>query len=278
MLLVDNSQIILANIFQASKDGEPLNEDYIRHTVLNTYRKYRTQFHDFGEFVICNDGNDYWRKNVFPYYKQNRKKQQEARKEEWTAVFKILDKIRDEIKENFPYPSIRLKGAEADDIIYVLTKAHYQSEPVLILSNDKDFQQLQIFPNVKQYSPMTKEFITCPDPREFLFNQIISGDSSDGVPNILSDDDTFVTDGKRQVRMTQKRITELKESAEHSSFFENPKYIRNKTLIDLTSIPDDIQERILEEFNSQQGKGREKLLDYFMKHKLKTLLPDIEEF
>lgn len=278
MLLVDNSQIILANIFQASKDGEPLNEDYIRHTVLNTYRKYRTQFYDFGEFVICNDGNDYWRKNVFPYYKQNRKKQQEARKEEWTAVFKILDKIRDEIKENFPYPSIRLKGAEADDIIYVLTKAHYQSEPVLILSNDKDFQQLQIFPNVKQYSPMTKEFIVCENPREFLFNQIIGGDSSDGIPNILSDDDTFVTDGKRQARLTQKRIVELKEAAETSEFFENPKYIRNKTLIDLTSIPDELQERILETYKSQQGKGRSKLLNYFMEHKLKTLLPDIEVF
>jgi len=278
MLLIDNSQIILANIFQASKDGQPLNEDYIRHTVLNTYRKYRVQFRDFGQLVVCNDGSDYWRKGIFPQYKQNRRKQQEARKDEWAEVFKVLDKIRDEIKDNFPYPSIKLRGAEADDIIYVLTKAHYQSEPVLILSNDKDFQQLQIFPNVKQYSPMTKEFITCPDPREFLFNQIIFGDSSDGIPNIFSDDDTFVTDGKRQVRMTQKRIAELKESAEHSSFFENPKYIRNKTLIDLTSIPDDIQERILEEFNNQQGKGREKLLNYFMEHKLKTLLPDIEEF
>ena len=278
MLLIDNSQIILANIFQASKEGEPLNEDYIRHTVLNTYRKYRVQFRDFGQMVVCNDGNDYWRKKFFPYYKQNRRKQQEAKKEEWAEVFKILDKIRDEIKEYFPYPSIRLQGAEADDIIYVLSKAYYQSQQILILSNDKDFQQLQIFSNVKQYSPMTKEFIVCQNPREFLFNQIISGDSSDGVPNMLSDDDTFVTDGKRQVRMTQKRIVELKEAAETSGFFENPKYIRNKTLIDLTSIPDELQERILEEYKNQQGKGRDKLLGYFMDHKLKTLLPDIEEF
>lgn len=278
MLLIDNSQIILANIFQASKDGEPLNEDYIRHTVLNTYRKYRVQFRDFGQMVVCNDGNDYWRKKFFPYYKQNRRKQQEAKKEEWKEVFKILDKIRDEIKEYFPYPSIRIQGAEADDIIYVLSKAYHQSQRILILSNDKDFQQLQIFSNVKQYSPMTKEFIVCENPREFLFNQIISGDSSDGVPNMLSDDDTFVTDGKRQVRMTQKRIMELKEAAETSEFFENPKYVRNKTLIDLTSIPDELQERILEEYKNQQGKGRDKLLGYFMNHKLKTLLPDIEEF
>ena len=78
MLLIDNNQIILANIFQASKDGEPLNEDYIRHTVLNTYRKYRTKFRQYGDMILCNDGNNYWRKQVFPYYKANRKKQQEA--------------------------------------------------------------------------------------------------------------------------------------------------------------------------------------------------------
>lgn len=278
MLLVDNSQIILANIFQASKDGEPLNEDYIRHTVLNTYRKYRVQFRDFGQMVICNDGSNYWRKKFFPYYKQNRRKQQEAKKDEWTEVYKVLDKIRDEVKDYFPYPSVRVHGAEADDVIYVLTKAYYQTEPILILSNDKDFQQLQIFPNVKQYSPWTKEFVACPDPRQFLFEQIIGGDSSDGIPNILSDDDTFVTDGKRQTRMTQKRIAELQKAAESSEFFENPKYIRNQTLIDLTAIPDDLQERILEAYNGQQGKGRDKLLDYFMEHKLKNLLPSIEEF
>jgi hypothetical protein len=278
MLLIDNNQIILANIFQASKDGEPLNEDYIRHTVLNTYRKYRTDFRKYGDLVICSDGTDYWRRKYFPYYKQNRRKQQEAKKDEWKAAFAVLDKIRNEVAEVFPYPSIRLQGAEADDIIYVLTKTYCQSENILIISNDKDFQQLQIFPNVQQYSPTTKEFLKCEDPRGVLFEHIIGGDSSDGVPNMLSDDDTFVTDGKRQVRMTQKRIDQLKKDSENSSFFEDPKYIRNSTLIDMNNIPQDLQDKILETYQSQQGKGREKLLQYFMDHKLKTLMPHLEEF
>jgi len=278
MLLIDNNQIILANIFQAAKDGEPLNEDYVRHTVLNSYRKYHTKFRQYGEMILCNDGNNYWRKDVFPYYKANRKKQQELKKDEWKAVFEVLDTIRDEIKEVFPYPSIRLQGAEADDIIYTLCKTHYQTEKVLIVSNDKDFQQLQIFPNVEQYSPTTDKYLTCSDPRGFLFEHIIGGDSSDGVPNMLSDDDTFVADGKRQTPMTQKRINQLKKDAESSEFYENPKYVRNSTLIDMSNVPTDLQDRILDAYNNQKGKGRDKLLQYFIDHRLKSLMPHLEEF
>ena len=278
MLLIDNNQIILANIFQASKDGEPLNEEYIRHTVLNTYRKYRTKFRQYGEMILCNDGNNYWRKDIFPYYKANRKKQQEAKKDEWKAVFDVLDTIREEVKDIFPYPSLRLKGAEADDIIYTLCKTYSQNEKVLIISNDKDFQQLQIFPNVEQYSPTTDKYLVCSDPRGVLFEHILGGDSSDGIPNILSDDDTFVQDGKRQTPMTQKRIAQLKVDAEQSSFYENPKYIRNSTLIDMSNVPQDLQDRILETYESQKGKGRTKLLQYFIDHKLKSLMPHLEEF
>jgi len=278
MLLIDNNQIILANIFQAAKDGEPLNEDYVRYTVLNSYRKYHTKFRQYGEMILCNDGNNYWRKDVFPYYKANRKKQQELKKDEWKAVFEVLDTIRDEVKEIFPYPSIRLQGAEADDIIYTLCKTHYQIEKVLIVSNDKDFQQLQIFPNVEQYSPTTDKYLTCSDPRGFLFEHIIGGDSSDGVPNMLSDDDTFVADGKRQTPMTQKRINQLKKDAESSEFYQNSKYIRNSTLIDMSNVPQDLQDRILDAYNNQKGKGRDKLLQYFIDHKLKSLMPHLEEF
>jgi hypothetical protein len=278
MLLIDNNQIILANIFQASKDGSPLNEDYIRHTVLNTYRKYRTKFRQYGDMILCNDGNNYCRKDIFPYYKANRKKQQESKKDEWKAVFEVLDTLREEIKEIFPYPSIRLLGAEADDVIYTLCKTYSQTEKILIVSNDKDFQQLQIFPNVEQYSPTTDKYLMCDNPREFLFEHIIGGDSSDGVPNILSDDDTFIEDGKRQTPLTQKRILQLKKDAENSEFYENPKYIRNSTLIDMSNVPQDLQDRILETYENQKGKGRDKLLQYFIDHKLKTLMPHLEEF
>ena len=278
MLLIDNNQIILANIFQAAKDGEPLNEDYVRHTVLNSYRQYRTKFRSYGEMIICNDGSDYWRKQHSPHYKANRKKQQLKNAEEWKAVFEILDGLREEIKDIFPYPSIRLKGAEADDIIYTLCKTYAQSEKILIVSNDKDFQQLQMFSNVEQYSPTTDKYLTCSDPRGFLFEHVIGGDSSDGIPNILSDDDTFVQDGKRQTPMTQKRIAALKQDAEGSEFYQNPKYIRNSTLIDMSNVPQDLQDRILDTYESQKGKGRDKLLQYFIDHKLKTLMPHLEEF
>jgi len=278
MLLIDNNQIILANIFQAAKDTENFNEDYIRHTVLNSYRKYRMMFREYGELVVCNDSCNYWRKQWFPHYKQNRKKTQDAAPDQWKEVYSILDVIRDEIKEIFPYPNIRIQGAEADDIIFALTKRFAQQEKIMILSNDKDFQQLQIFPNVKQYSTNKKELMECADPRGYLLEHIIKGDSSDGVPNMLSDDDTFMTDGKRQTVMTAKRLEALKKQSEESSFCELPNYIRNKTMIDLSCIPMALEESILDSYQEQQGKGREKLFNYFIDHKLKELLPSIEEF
>ena len=145
MLLIDNNQIILANIFQAAKDTENFNEDYIRHTVLNSYRKYRMMFREYGELVVCNDSSGCWRKQWFPHYKQNRKKIQESKPDQWSEVYSILDTIRNEIKEIFPYPNIGIIGAEADDIIFALTKRFAQQEKIMILSNDKTFSNFRFF-------------------------------------------------------------------------------------------------------------------------------------
>ena len=64
----------------------------------------------------------------------------------------------------------------------------------MILSGDKDFIQLHKYKNVTQYSPITKKFVNGIDPDEYLYEHILKGDVSDGVPNVLSVDNTF-TDG-----------------------------------------------------------------------------------
>ena len=79
-----------------------------------------------------------------------------------------------------------------------------RSEDILIISSDKDFQQLQSFGNIKQYSPAHREYLVCENPEWYLSNHIIRGDSSDGIPNILSDDDTFINPDKKQTIMNKK--------------------------------------------------------------------------
>ena len=75
--------------------------------------------------------------------------------------------------------------------LQVLTQHAYildTGKPTLIVSGDKDFQQLQRYDNVKRWSPNLNKFIEPEDPQEFLKEHILKGDKSDGIPNILSND------------------------------------------------------------------------------------------
>ena len=76
--------------------------------------------------------------------------------------------------------------------------------------------------------------LVCERPDSFLFNHIMKGDVSDGVPNILSDDDTFVVEGKRQKPMNAKAKTRVREVINGNEVDEtiSRNYDRNRQLID----------------------------------------------
>ena len=161
---------------------------------------------DYGELVICCDDRHYWRKEVFKHYKAGRKKDRDKSDLDWNSIHDIMNTLYNEISLNFPYKNLKLNKVEADDIIAVLCQKYNKEEKILIVSSDKDFQQLQRYENVKQYSPLKKSYIACEEPENFILEHIIKGDSSDGIPNILSDDDTFVNKEKRQSLVEQKRF------------------------------------------------------------------------
>jgi 5'-3' exonuclease len=281
MILLDNNQIILANLFQSIKTEPNISEDLLRHLVLNSYRMIRKTFmNEYGELVICHDSSNSWRKKFFPLYKANRAKAHDQSEHDWDKIYSILNIVRDEISETFPYKNVKANNAEADDIIAILAKNYHLTEKILIVSNDKDFQQLQRYSNVKQYSTFKKEYLDCSNPENFLQEHIIRGDSSDGIPNILSDDDSFMNENKRQNRLTKKAYDDVCNSI---SNIENTKYFRNwernQTLIDFNKIPDNIETQILTEFNKPLlVTDRSKILPYMITHKLKNLISSIEEF
>ena len=277
MILIDNNQILIANVFATMRHNQEIDEDFLRHMVLNTYRMFRTKFSkEYGELVICNDSTNYWRKEIFPFYKASRKKSMDKSDIDWSAIFSVMDIIKNEVKETFPYKNLKVDRTEADDIIGVLCETYHANEKILIVSNDKDFQQLQRYPNVKQYSPAKKKFLDCDDPEMFLLEHIITGDSSDGVPNILSDDDVFVTEGKRQKPCGGKKVTSIKESMEQ--WKESDNWNRNQTLIDMTKIPDEYRTEILSQFDREVNQSRSQLLNYFIQKNLKNLMSNIGDF
>lgn len=285
MILLDYSQIVIANVMMNTK---MMSEDFIRHSILNTIRMYHQKFKDeYGEMIVCCDGANNWRRDTFEHYKAARKTTRDKSDFDWKELFRLLHQIRGEISENFPYKVLHINKAEADDIIATLVIKRepklngvvYESEPVLIVSSDKDFLQLQKFENVKQYSPLKKKFISTDNPNVFLKEHILKGDVSDGVPNFLSADDTFVSD-KRQKPLAKKKLSVWSE-LEPDVFCEGEmlrNYKRNEMLIDLTKIPDWLQTNIVNDFNSQPNTGRSKLFNYFVKHKLKNLMEHINEF
>lgn len=281
MIILDLSQVMIATLMVqlGNHKNAKLDENLLRHMVLNSIRANKMKFAaEYGELVIAADGRRSWRKDVYPYYKANRKKARDASELDWNLIFDSLNRIRDELKEFFPYRVIQIENAEADDVIASLVK-QYNYEKILILSGDKDFQQLQQYPNVKQYSPVLKKYITCKDPVLYLKEHIMRGDEGDGVPNFLSADDTLVTD-KRQKPIYAKKLEHWVQ-ANPMQFCNDDmlrNYKRNQILVDFEYIPRDIEESILVEYDNQAGKNRSKLFNYFIEFKLRNLVESINDF
>ena len=150
----------------------------------------------------------------------------------------------------------------------------------MIVSGDKDFIQLQKYSNVSQFSPILKKKLNGEDPNEYIKVHILKGDSSDGIPNVLSNDNVF-TEGLRQKPLSKKKIDAWKDGNFENTMATDEivrNYSRNKNLIDLDCIPVDIQTNILKEFTEASCGDRSKLLTYFIENKLKELTDSIGDF
>lgn len=282
-ILIDLNQVLISNLMQQINNSPKtkLDENMIRHMVLNSLRSYAKQFrHKYGNIIVACDSKKYWRRDIFPFYKAHRKKDRDKSELDWHLIFETLNKIRDELKENFPYKVLEVEGAEADDIIAVLTGRLSPHEDILILSSDKDFVQLQKYSNVTQYSPILKRFIKSENPAEYIREHIIRGDRGDGIPNFLSPDNTFVI-GERQKVINKKKLTEWINS-EPQNFCTTDimmrGYKRNQMLVDLDFIPENIKSQIVDTFDTTKPANRQKMLTYFIENRLKNLIETLDEF
>ena len=258
-------------------NGE-LEEDMVRHMILNSVRMYRSMFNeDYGEVVLTYDSRAYWRREIFPQYKSNRKKNREADSKDWDSIFGVLNTIKEEIREFLPYKVVETYGAEADDVIAILCK-HYRSEKIMIVSGDKDFIQLQKYDNVSQYSPITKKMVNGVDPVVYIKEHVLKGDKSDGVPNVLSPDHTFTDDLRQRPLTSKKRNSIMAQEIDDLDDEVKRNYQRNNILINLDNVPVKLEEDILDDFKGASCGDRSKLLNYFIEKRLTSLTENIGEF
>jgi len=280
MIIFDFNQIVIANLMeQIGSSKAPVEESLVRHMILNSIRANVKKFREFGDVVIACDNKRYWRREVFPPYKAHRKKNRDSSGHDWASIFECLAKVKEELKNNSPYKVIDVDGAEADDIIGVLTKLYSPHEKIMILSSDKDFVQLQVNPNVVQYSPTLKKYIKTDDAKKQLKQLILDGDKGDGIPNILSPDNCIV-EGVRQKPLTQKRLDELMNMVVPNEGTDELKrnWARNESLIDLSFIPEKIVESIIDTYNNTKPATRQQFMNYMIANRLKNLLEVIDEF
>jgi hypothetical protein len=284
-ILIDFNQVMLASLFASigNHHNIDVDENLIRHMFLNSIRFNRKKFYEeFGEIIICADGKNSWRRDAYPYYKAARRKSREESELDWNHLFTIINTIRSELKEHFPYKVIHLDHCEADDVIGVIihergTELNIGAEQFLILSGDKDYIQLHKYANVKQYDPVRKKWIQNSDPDKYLREHILKGDIGDGVPNILSADNCIAV-GERQKPMTAKRIEQFTANPESMDSLTQSRFHRNKLMIDLSEIPQKYKDQILEEYSKDKDIGRSHLFNYFIEKKLKNLITDIQDF
>jgi len=293
MIVVDFNQTAISNLMMevGGRNDIEIQVPLLRHMILNSIRSYKKKFgNEYGELVIACDNQTYWRREYFPYYKAGRKKAREESGFDWKTIFEALNLIRSELEVFFPYKVINVDGAEADDIIAVLAEwsqtndtnniLFNEPKPFLVMSGDHDFIQLQKYDNVTQFSPVQKKFVK-PEisPEKYSFEHIIRGDKGDGVPNVLSDDDSIVT-GTRQKSIRQDKIDiwykDFEAMPQDANFKKN--YERNKMLVSFDSIPQKVRTAIINSYVDKPNKDKSKLLNFFIEHKMKNMLELIEEF
>lgn len=286
MILIDLNQVLISGLMAqiTSSKNKNIEEHLIRHMILNIIRTHVKTFRkEYGEVIMCCDNRKYWRKDIFPYYKAGRKKTREKSDLDWHLIFDILGRFKEDLKQTFPYKVIDVEGAEADDVIGTLAPRHVAHENVLILSSDGDFLQLQKYNtgkySIKQYNPSQKKYVTSSDPHVDLKEKIIRGDKGDGIPNILSPADSFVND-IRQKPITEKVLSKYLHEDWNNWLDDYAKtgFNRNQMLIDLTFIPVEIKEKIINTYEECKPSPKNKLIDYFITNNLMNLMDVIEDF
>ena len=287
MILLDFSSIAMSAMFPRIEEFDE-DRNLIRHTMINIIRKYNADYRDdFGETIVCMDAANSWRREYFKPYKANRRKNRNNSIHDWDGIFKMINQVRDDIIQYSPFKCIWVDTCEADDCIGTIVEKtsgpeDCEPEPTLIVSPDGDFKQLQKYPNVKQWSNIQKKWVKSDDPEVELFEKICKGDTGDGVPNVLSDDDTLV-EGRRQTPLSKKKMNAIIQDLDEgellyaASWYRN--YQRNQTLIDLTKTPDELKTKIINNFEEQDPwKNKSKVFPYLVSKRMNKLIESVQEF
>lgn len=265
MEIIDSNNVMITIAQSLAADKRTASHAYDVNSLRKALFSYLAKYLQQGKKVVMAVDSGSWRKTAFVHYKARRAEEKERSDFDYKAFLAAYQAVVNEFKENAHFPVIEEPGCEGDDIIFVISVLFLDTEEVTIHSTDKDLLQLQTyFSNVRQFSPRDWKFMTPAGKGYDLIEHLVRGDSGDGVPNVLSDDRVFV-DRVRQTVLTPKRYQETydKVSAlvKGEVLFDGvdevfaARFARNKKLIDLREIPEDVVLKIIAAFEAQSSKA-----------------------
>jgi 5'-3' exonuclease len=185
LLFIDFNHLCMRCFFvQNPEDIKEYGYQHFKFLVLNNIFKAVEMF-DPTEVVIGIDGRKVWRKQVWKYYKINRKLKRDASDINWAEYFEACLEFEDELDKFFPFKIVKSNYAEADDIAGVLASwPELNDVEKILMTSDTDYIQLIQFPNVKVYDQKNKRYLNAESPKDFLTKKCIMGDKKDYVPGI----------------------------------------------------------------------------------------------
>ena len=236
---------------KANINGEHF-EELVRDSLKLTFHKVMNILewnqNSQTDILFAKDGYKLWRKErLFKEYKAHRKGVRDASPVDFPLVFMVFDRIWTELKAVLPFRFITIEHIETDDIIYETIMKEYDNyDSFQIYSTDGDFRQLLRHKKVELYNPKMRKFITVDDPEFDLFEKIVRGDKSDGIPNIYADS---IQERQKPIFTTRVKNwyddkNEFKEFLKTQPKEVQKRFVRNKRLIDMRDIPIDVSDEI----------------------------------
>lgn len=222
--------------------------------ILHTAKNYKAD-----KLVLAFDSKNTWRKEMYENYKENRDLEFDIYKD---VVIEALQDLYWFFDEATNALSLKVERCEADDVIYGVTR-YFKDEDKVILSRDKDFVQL-IDDKTKLYDPVGKTERYSENPDLDLFIKCIRGDKGDNIfsayPRVRETKIREAYDDplKKMNLLEEKRKVDGERVKEHYEF--------NRSLIDLSYIPQEYYQQIQQEIENQlnkEGYGYAKTLRAF---------------
>jgi hypothetical protein len=294
-LLFDFNNLAIRSFFgvkEITEDPNDIQWGLWIYNVFNSIYQCMWKFNNVEEVVLAIDDSNSWRKAVYSRYKESRKEKKKDDKIDWDELYKMMSKLANEFKHHFPFKVLKIKSAEADDVIGILTK--HMKNPCVIIARDEDyFQCFAKKKNLRVYDPISQTLYSpddFPDIKDFLMKLVFCGQRKDDIPNIITPNDwglTETTEGKRKPGFGEAAFNKIKDDLK--GFIENgytnklygrvdlsENLKRNRLLMDFDKIPNTIVDRILDAYNKSNNLPPiENIYLFFEKYSLRTFKEDI---